>query len=76
LVTLIFGAPPRVINANLVRQFVIRPASHDPDSYAIYAEYGKNDSKRIYTGELEQCESRLREIAAILDPSGHDRIDL
>ena len=77
MVLLTFGTPLKVINANLVREFVIYPAgSEHPDSYAIYAVYGKGDDEQIYTGELNQCESHLRNIMAKLDPGGYDRIEL
>ena len=77
MVLLTFGTPLKVINANLVRKFVIYPAgSEHPDTYAIYAVYGKDDEEQIYAGELNQCESHLHSIMAKFDPSGHDRIEL
>ncbi len=77
MVLLIVGEPPKVINANLVREFVIYPTeSADPDPYAIYAVYGEKDSQSIYTGELQQCEIKLSHIMAKLEPSGYDRLKL
>ena len=77
MIILTIKTPPKVINAELVQEFAVCPAKEeDPDPYAIYAVYGKDDSRCIYTGELQQCETMLIHIMAKLDPSGYDRLEL